>query len=162
MRWGPKWCLTIVSKDTAQGGVVAFHDSSGAHKYVLGKNVYQRGVVHFKLKLESFTSRNWMMIGVAKADVVQYNNDQSYKWPGSYGWDIGSSGQIHVNGSYSSNNAKLNCSQGDIVELSIDCDASKLSLHLPSSQKLDMQLPESQTWMLHVNLHGSDDRIRIL
>lgn len=37
-----------------EDGKVAVHDSNKGHKYVLGENTYQQGVVRFKLKVESF------------------------------------------------------------------------------------------------------------
>ena len=45
-----------------EDGKVVVHDSSIGHKYVLGDNVYQRGIIHFKLKLESFkiTIGSWL------------------------------------------------------------------------------------------------------
>ena len=67
-----------------EGGIVAIHDSTRSHKYVLGENVYQQGIVRRQLKIESFHN-DWMMVGVAKGDVVPQNN-QSHSWPGSYGW----------------------------------------------------------------------------
>ena len=44
---------------TAQeNGQVAVRDPSANQQYVLGENVYQRGIVRFKLKLESFHSND--------------------------------------------------------------------------------------------------------
>ena len=37
-----------------ENGIVAVHDSTVGHTYVLGESVYQRGTIHFKLKLEYF------------------------------------------------------------------------------------------------------------
>jgi hypothetical protein len=145
-----------------EDGKVAVHDSSAGHRYVLGENVYKQGIVRHKLKLESFQNNHWMLVGIAKADVVSTNND-SYGWPGSYGWALGNSGQVHINGSYANNVSLRNLSkQGDTVELVLDCDAGKLSLHLPTGQQFHIEIPKSQTWRLHVNLHGPNDRIRIV
>ena len=37
-----------------ENGQVAVRDPSANQQYALGENVYQRGIVRFKLKLESF------------------------------------------------------------------------------------------------------------
>ena len=52
--------------------------------------------------------------------------------------------------------------QGDTVELVLDCDAAKLSLHLPTGQQFYIDLPKAQTWKLHVNLYNANDKIRIM
>ena len=144
-------------------GKVAVNDSSEGHKYVLGENVYKQGTVRHKLKIESFKNNNWIMVGIVKADVVPQGNNNSYIWPGSYGWSLGNKGQVYKNGSHSINESLKKLSkQGDIVELVSDCDAGKLSLHLPTGQQFQIDIPKSQTWRLHVNLHGANDKIRIV
>ena len=52
--------------------------------------------------------------------------------------------------------------QGDTVELVLDCDAVKLSLDLPTGQHFHIEIPKSQTWRLNVNLHGANDKVRII
>ena len=74
-----------------EGGKVAVHDATQAHKYVLGDKVYRQGIVRRKLKIESFQNNYWMLVGMVKGDVVP-QNDNSFGWPGTYGWAIGSSG----------------------------------------------------------------------
>ena len=138
--------------------------NSAGHKYVLGVNTYQRGIVRRKLKIESFRNNDWMVVGVVKADVVPLN-DNSYNCPGSYGWILGSSSWqgVFKAGSLTQDNTLRNLTkQGDTVELLLDCDAAKLSLHLPTGQQFHIDLPKSQTWRLHVNLHGANDKIRIV
>ena len=45
----------------------------------------------------------------------------------------------------------------------LDCDAAKLSLHLPTGQRFHItDLPKSKTWRLNVTLLGSNDKIRIV
>jgi hypothetical protein len=90
-----------------EGGTVAAHGPNVEHSYILGKNVHQQGIVRFKLKVESFKNNEWMLVGIAKADVVPPDNN-SYKWPGSYGWGIGSSGQVWKDGSCTYNYALKN------------------------------------------------------
>ena len=145
-----------------EGGIVAVHDSTSNYKYVLGANVYQQGIVRRKLKIESFRNNHWMMVGVAKGDVVpQY--DTSYAWPGSYGWSFGQNGTVWKNGlSVAENTLRNLTKQGDTVELVLDCDAAKLSLLLSSSHQFHIDLPKSQTWKLNVNLYGANDKIRIM
>ncbi len=83
--------------------------------------------------------------------------------PGSYGWALGSYSQVVKNGSYAFDDSLKNLNkQGDTVELVLDCDTAKLSLHLPTGQQFHIDLPKSQTWRLNVNLHGANDKIRIL
>jgi hypothetical protein len=66
-------------------------------------------------------------------------------------------------GSYTYDNALGNLTkQGDTVELVLDCDAAKLSLHSPTGQQFHIEIPRSQTWRLNVNLHGANDKVRII
>ena len=145
-----------------QEGKVAVHSSNSRHEYVFGENIYQQGIVHLKLKLESFHNNGWLLVGIVKQDAVQQNNGRSYEWPGSYGWALGGSGRIWKNGSVTIDNSLKNLTkQGDTVKLVLDYDAAKLSLHLPTSQKFHIDLPKSQTWRLHVNMHYPNDKVHI-
>jgi hypothetical protein len=102
-----------------------------------------------------------MFAGMAKADVVPPDNN-SHLWPGSYGWGLGTSVQVWKEGSYMNDNTLKNLTkQGDTVELVLDCDAAKLSLHLPTGQQFHIEIPKSQTWRLNVNLICKNDKIRI-
>ncbi|XP_028410726.1 uncharacterized protein LOC114533409 [Dendronephthya gigantea] len=145
-------------------GRVAVHDPNSGHKYVLGENTYQQGIVRFKLKVESMQNNNWVLVGILKADVVpQSQKGHSYQWSGCNGWAIGADGQVHKGGSYT-NDTSLNglFKQGDTVEIVLNCDEGKLSLHLPTAHQFHMDIPKSQSWRLHVNLHGANDKIRIV
>ena len=142
---------------------VAVHGSTGGLTYVLGENVYQRGTIRFKLKLESFQNNLWILVGIVKADVVPKGH-YSYKWAGAYGWSLGYFGQLYENGEqtgFGSSWEKLS-KQGDTVELVLDCDGGKLSLHLPTGQQYHIVIPKSQSWRLHVNMYGANDKIRIV
>ena len=144
-------------------GKVAVHSPNSGYEYVLGENVYQQGIVHLKLKLESFRDNGWLFVGIVKEDAVQQNNCMSHAWPGSYGWALGWSGQVWKNGSDTYDNSLQNrTKQGDTVEFILDCDAAKLSLHLPTGHQFHIDLPKSQTWKLHVNMLHSNEKVRII
>ena len=139
-----------------EGGTVAVHGPND------GQNVYQQGIVRFKLKVESFQTNKWVFVGVVKGNVVPANK-YSYVWPGSYGWILGQRGQVWKDGSGTTDNALANLTkQGDTVELVLDCDAAKLSLHLPTGQQFHIEIPKSQTWRLNVDLRDANDKIRII
>ena len=138
-----------------ENGLVAVHESTRGHTYVLEENVYQRGTISFKLKLESFQNNHWIMVGILKADVVpKSSSSYSWRWPGAYGWSLGNSGQLYEDGVYkgSGHPWKKLSKQGDTIELILDCDGGKLSLHLPTGQQYHIVIPKSQSWRLHVNL----------
>ena len=147
-----------------ENGRVAVHDSY-KHEYVLGENVYQRGIVRFKLKLESFENNNWIMVGIVKADVIP-KNEYSYDCVDSKGWALGNnSGQgMWENGSLKKYDSLVNqTKQGDTVELVLDCDRAKFSLYLPSTgRQFQIDIPKSKSWRLHVNMLRANDKIRIV
>jgi hypothetical protein len=129
-----------------EGENVAAHGPIEGHSYVLGENIYQQGIVNLNLKVESLDNNHWTFVGAVKADVVPPNN-KSYEWSGSYGWALGSTGQVWKDGSCTNDKTLKNVTkQGDTVELVLDCDAAKLSLHLSTGQKFLIEIPKSQTW----------------
>ena len=145
-----------------ENGRVAVHDSTQGYSYVLGENVYQHGNVRFKVKLESFQNNNWILVGILKANVVP-GSVYSYRWTGTYGWALGGHGSMYKNGAGQGGGSwNKNSKQGDTVSLILDCDSSKLSLHLPTGQQYQMVIPSFQSWRLHVNLYGANDKIRIV
>ncbi|XP_028409776.1 uncharacterized protein LOC114532464 [Dendronephthya gigantea] len=147
-----------------EDGRVAVNDTSGQYKYALGKNAYQQGIVNFKLNLELFQNNNWIFIGMLRTDVLpQYQSDNSFKWPGGNGWALGANGYAYAGG-VASNDSSLNglSKQGDTVHVVLNCDEGKLSLHLPSGHQVHIEIPKSQSWRLHVNMYGANDKIRIV
>jgi hypothetical protein len=146
-----------------EDGTVAVHDPDKAeHRYVLGQNIYREKTHSFRLELEMFKDHSWMFVGILKEGVVPPNNN-SRRWPGSYGWALGESGQVWKEGSPTIDNALKNVTkQGDTVELVLYCDAAKLSLHLPTRQKFHIEIPKSQTWRLHVILLHPNETLRIM
>jgi hypothetical protein len=102
------------------------------------------------------------MVAILKADVVPQSGS-SFTSPGCNGWFLGTANPgVIKNGSHTINNTFNVTKQGDTVELVLDCDAGKLSLHLPTGQQSHIEIPKSQSWRLHVNLHGANDKIRIV
>ncbi len=153
---GPEITLTEDRK-------VAVHGPSWMHQYVLGENIYQKGIAHFRMKLESFQNNGWIFVGIVKGDVLQHNNGNSYAWPGSYGWALGKTAQVLNDGSYTCDNSlKKLTTEGDTVELVLDCNAAKLSLYLATGQQFHIDLQKSQTWRLNVCFSAANDRIRII
>ena len=146
-----------------EDGKVAVIGSRGGYKYVLGENVYQHGITRFKLKLESFQSNYWIMVAISKADVVPQSN-YSFCSSGCNGWSFGiASPGVYKNGTFTTNITFQNATkQGDTVELVLDCDAGKLSLHLPTGQQSHIEIPKSRSWRLYVNMHRANDKIRIV
>ena len=146
-----------------EDGKVAVRDSSPrGHKYVLGEHVYKKRTVRHKLKIESFQENNWIMVGIVKADVVPPNSC-SFQWRESYGWSLGNHGQVYQGGLCTYDNSlRYLTTQDDMVELILNCDAGKLSLHLPTGQQFQIDIPKSQAWRLNVNFQGANDRIRIV
>ena len=149
-------------------GQVAVHNQTTAHDYVLGENLYSQGTVNLKLKLESFQDNQWMFVGVTKASVNQslapVSDRVSCKWPGSYGWSLGSSGgSVWKNRTCTTDQTLMNVlKQGDTVKLVLQCEAGKLSLDLPTGQKFNIDMPKAETWRMNVTLYSSNDKIRIL
>ena len=146
-------------------GQVAVHDERIGHQYVLGENVYSEGTVKLKLMLESLQNNEWMFVGVIKGNFTPVVSDRfSCKWPGSYGWVLGcDGGRVWQNDSVTIDETLRNVSkQGDTVKLVLGCEAGKLSLHLPTGQKFNIDIPKAETWRLNVTLYSSNDKIRIL
>ena len=149
-----------------EGGLVAVHDQTLAHEYVLGENVYSEGTVNLKLKLESFRDNRWTFVGVAQEDITRpLDSDHcSCRWSASYGWSLGQGGgRVWKNASCRIDETLMNVSkQGDTVKLVLDCEAGKLSLHLPAGQKFHMDIPKGKTWRLNVTFLSPNDKIRIV
>ncbi len=106
-----------------------------------------------KLKLESFKNNHWMFVGIIRGDVIPevLLKNRSSKWSDSYGWGLGSWGEVWKDGSCTFDNTLRRLSkQGDTVDLVLDCDAGKLSLRLPTGQQFHIEIPKSKTWKLNV------------
>ena len=129
-----------------ENGQVAVHDPNRGLEYALGENVYQRGISRFKLKLESFKDNNCILVGIVKADFKPKDNS-SHNWTDSKAWGLGKNGNqgMYENGSFKKYDSLVNQSkEGDTVELVLDCDAAKFSLHLPTGQQFQIDIPNSQ------------------
>ena len=150
-------------------GQVALHDSHSGDKYILGENIYNQGTVHIKLKLESFANTNYMFAGIVKGDIdIAVQKGKTYSscgWPGSYGWQLGNNIWVGVykDGSITYDNSLQNLTKkGDTIELVLNCDAGKLSLHLAAGQQFHIDIPKSKTWRFNVYFYGGNDKIRIV
>ena len=130
-------------------GQVALHGLIDGHKYILGENIYNQEIAHIKLKLESFDNTFYMFTGIADGDinVAVQKDDCSCGWPGSYGWQFGTDigGGGCKNGSITKDNSLHNLIKtGDTIELVLNCDAGKLSLHLAAGQQFHIDIPKSK------------------
>ena len=152
-----------------EDGQVALHDSRSGHEYILGENSYNQGIAHIKLKLESLNNTSYYMFaGVVRGDTnVAIQKSCSCEWPGSYGWQLGVgntvSAGVRKDGSLTRDTTLKNRTKaGDTIELVLDCDAGKLSLHLAAGQQFHINIPKSKTWRLNVYFYGANDKIRIV
>ena len=155
-----------------ENGKVAVHTGKPPHQvpqYVLGENIYKKGIANLKLMLESFENYPWMFVGILKDDAEKVDQEledfNSLQWSGSYGWELGSKGGTEwKNGRVETCNNPLTqlCKQGDTIELVLDCEAGKLSLHLPPGHKLSIEIPKAGGWRLNVTLMDPQHRIRIM
>ena len=119
--------------------------------------------MHLKLKLEALENIHWIFVGIVKGDTEIQNNSNSFGWTDSYGWAVGVHAQAWKNRLTTTEDALKNLiKEGDTVELVLDCDAAKLSLHVPTGHQFHIDLPKSKTWRLNVNLHYPNDKIRII
>ena len=150
-----------------ENGKAALHfGTDELPEYVLGENVYNEGIANLKLKLESVKDITWMFVGMVKDDAVTSDPEaNSFKWPGSYGWALGSDFYAGVwkNGKWTANNTLAGlCKQGDTIELVLDYEGGKLSLHLPTGHEFHIEIPKSRSWRLNVSLIDPKDKIRIM
>ena len=150
-----------------EDGTVAIHDRDRTeYRYILGQNIYQQGTHRIRLNLETFRDHFWMFNGILKRDVdVRPDNasNLSHGWSGSYGWGLGREGREWRDGEYENRQVLDNVvKEGNIVKLVLDCAAGNMSLHWPDGQQLHIEIPESETWRLHVNLFNQGDKIRLV
>ena len=52
--------------------------------------------------------------------------------------------------------------KGDTVELTWDCNAARLSLHLTNYCQFHINIPKSNSWLLNIGLNYGKDKIRII
>jgi hypothetical protein len=169
----PSEKFTIHSTNVAlqESGKVAVHDQTTGYGFALGETVYNKEIVNLKLKLESFENNQWMFVGVIRDDAVmsvsENNVNISRRWSGSYGWAFGiGGGRVCKDGNWTIMNMNTSIKlskQGDMLELVLDCDAGKLSLHLPNAvHKFHIDIPKFGSWRLHTSLHCPNDTMRIM
>ena len=164
---GEKFNLHSTDVALQDNGKVAVHDGTREHGYALGENVYSEGIANLKLKLESFKDNSWMFVGMVKDTreaVASVGKDGiSCPWSGSYGWVLASGGaRVCKNGLWTVDYTRTTASkEGDTINLIMDCEAGKLSLHLPTGQELHVEIPQSERWRLNVTFH-LNDKVRII
>jgi hypothetical protein len=128
-----------------EDGTVAIHDRDRTeYRYVLGQNIYQQETHRIRLNLETFRDHFWMFIGILKGDVVvrpDNGDTSSHGWPGSYGWGLGREGRKWENGVPTNVNALDVVTEGDTVELVLDCDAANLSISHQNTRVGNLETP---------------------
>ena len=175
-----------------EGRKVAVCDDSedAEYHYALGENTYSGGNVILNL--------NWkvtfrpIFVGITEGDVKLLSNNiktlstkkrnDSYKWPGSYGWFLGDNrlDGVWKDGSYESTqysirdmtrpqqqdgSYRIGASyepRHDTAKLVLECEVGKVSLHFPTGQEFHIDIPKDRMWKLNVTLKSLNDRIRIL
>ena len=162
---GEKFNFYTTNIALEENGKVAAHTNNCGHGYALGENVYNKGIANLKLKLESLKNDKWMFVGMVKDDAVTSvpKDNFSCRWPGSYGWVLGSEGgRVWENGTETTDNTLIGLTkQGDTVKLVLDCKAGRLSLHSPTDQEFHIEIPKSNGWRLNVAFYYPNDKIRI-
>ena len=163
---GEKFNLHSTDVGLQDNGKVAVHGEDQRFGYALGENVYSEGIANLKLKLESVKDIEWMFVGMVKDDAVTSDPEaNSFKWPGSYGWALGADfgAGVWKNGKWTANNTLAGlCKQGDTIELVLDYEGGKLSLHLPTGHEFHIEIPKSRSWRLNVSFIYPKDKIRIM
>lgn len=148
-----------------ENGFVAEHNGPNGHAEVRGFTKYSRGTHKISLKIEKMENNLWMFWGIISQNTETINN--SYSSTSAYGWAKNPK-QVYLNGK---NNEGYNNYQGDIVEndilhLILNCDSQIIELENErTKEKYSIPIDLSVCpfpWQLHINLHSSKDRIRIL
>lgn len=150
-----------------KSGATLRHDSTNGNAYALGKYVYTDGKIAWNMKLESY--KTWLFIGIVRDD-LQTISDTSFQAPGVYGWALGEkpSGSVYRDGDYESCYIGDYIGEGGDVNLTLNIDTSTLTLSPVLSRKVDgddylhLDVPESQSWRLLINMHDACSRIRML
>ena len=156
-------------KIEGKSGATLRHDSIDGKAYALGKDVYMEGKIAWNIKLESY--KTWLFIGIVRDD-IQTISDTSFQAPGVYGWALGeknsgTSTTVYRDGDYEScdiGNSIIG--KGSKVKLTLDINAATLTLTLSplinsvSAGKVKViDVPESQSWRLLINMHDAYSRI---
>ena len=148
-----------------ENGFIAEHDATTGHAEVRGFTKYSSGTHRIHLKIEKMTNNNWMFWGIISQNTAMQIN--SYSSTSANGWAKVSK-QVYLNGKCHDGYSNY---QGDIVEndilhLILNCDDRVIELENERT-KHKYSIPIDLTgcpfpWQFHINLHGNNDRIRIL
>ena len=145
---GEKFNLHSTDVALEENGKVAVHDGTGRHGYVLGENVYNKGIANLKLKLQSFKDNQCMFVGMLKDDAVMSRprDNCSRQWSGLYGWTLASDCvQVWKDGVCKMNSLRGISKKGDTVKLVLDCEAGKLSIHVSTGEEFHIGIPKSKS-----------------
>ena len=169
-----------------EGRKVAVCDKNVAlnvFEYVLGENVYKWGTVTLKLKLESISSE--IFIGITEGDVellsqninslCKTKRNNSYQWPGSYGWVLMQRSKDDCKVRLWKDGLLWTAAdhrpyytvgriprQGVTLNLVLECEAGKVSLHLPIGYQFQIDIPKTRMWRLNVAFKSQKDTLRIV
>ena len=170
--------------------VAGYDDGEGEYHYALGENTYKGGNVILNLNWKLTPSRS-IFVGITEGDAKLLSNNiktlctkkrnDSYKWPGSYGWFLGynildgawkDGTSCRISQSSIRDMTRPRPASGklrlppephhDTAKLVLDCEAGKMSLHFPTDQEFHIDIPKDRMWRLNVTLKTLNDRIRIL
>ena len=165
----PKYVFKLHSSGITieENGTVALHEPLYGKAYVLSDNVCEEIVTRWQLKLETIETKFfWMFVGVLKGGPVPFGDpvQDSSRWSGSYGWVLGRSGQVYIDGQPAETDERLETpfKEGDIIEVLLDCSIPMVSMHIPNGDQFQINLPSSTSWRLNIGLTEIDDKIRII
>lgn len=148
-----------------ENGFIAEHDETAGHAEVRGFTKYSTGTHRIRLKIEKMTNNHWMFWGIISQNTVMQNN--SYCSISANGWAKVSK-QVYLNGKCRDgyNNYQGDIVANDTLDLILNCDDQTIELENERTKdKYSIPIDLSGCpfpWQLHINLHGNNDRIRIL
>ena len=157
-------CLSTTATDRRYGGTKTKYWRPG-NEFVFGQNIYERGIIRLKLKMEfeySYGEEVYIWVGVVPTEFTSEvaNCYMTYYSPGEnfygcqmslcYGkrFDINVENGVGRSWSYSCPTT---------IELILDCDARILYLKFYDGKQLDIKLKRWNAWRLFVKLMSNSD-----
>lgn len=146
-------------------GRLIVHDKLNRSVEVRGKCDYSSGIHRFRLLIEKNPLGTWIFFGIISKSTLMKHN--SYDSCSSYGW--ADFKDIFIAGIRQNNQTTGQFSEtqeNDIISIVLDCDNQKISYTNEKNQHTqDLHIDIYKCpfpWKLHVNLFGTDDRVRLL